>query len=151
MFDDAFEVKPPYTIESLVERASTVFIGTVSSLRWEPEPIGGSSMTIITYRDALEVGFGEPPPSREVRSRFSGPTANTNTQYATLEVGVRERAGETYLVFATGRRGNWDGASGGFILLDGDRIADSEAARALGIQGQKVDDVVAELRRLKGN
>ncbi len=147
--DDPTEARGAFTLEALVDYAEVAFVGRVTGIRWERDPIL-DSMKVVQYELPSQIAFGTFPVGKEVHGRMTGPSTDFPTTYSLLEYGVREEVGETYLVFAQ-NQGRFYSApnQGGFILVDGDRIAKSEAAKELGIEGKKVSEVVDELRRLK--
>ncbi len=148
---DDYDAPLPLTLEMLTTWSDVAFVARVVDIKWEVEA-RSFPMKIVSYAPPEQLVYGIPPKPLQIRGRDAGPYGD-ELIYMVPRYGVREKTNEVYLVFSAFNERTEQHIAvfhGGFILLDGSRIAESDAAKELAIEGRKVDDVVAELRRLKG-
>lgn len=139
------------TLKSLGATSTASTIARVTNVAFEVSSFEGLPRMLVTYEPEENI-YGPGPMRNFTRYTIAGPEmSSAGTYFLLMPFGVRPMLGERYLLLINETEPDrWTATTEqAALLLDGDRIANSEAARALGIEGKNVSDVIAELRRLK--
>lgn len=139
------------TLEQSARDAGFVARVKVVSVRFTTDGLGlpGKDVTMALMG---KPAFGSAPGATFTVGIAGGPqrAADGQDRYVVLPLGERETAGEQYLVFVRRDGDAWLLAHFNTMLrLNGDRVADTPAAREWKVVGARADDVLARAAKAK--